>query len=116
MRRHLVLVIPAAICILAAANWCSAQQLTLTPYKASGIYGIGDKVGWTVASPSGTTPASDYQYVVKKNNLDVIKSGTLEFASGRAAIEVILNEPAMVYVQVSRPGDDAKARIVVGAA
>jgi len=97
--------------VLALAHICSAQRLTLVPFKASGIYAIGEKVGWTVSLPKGAAVTSDYKYAIKKNNFDVIKTGTLDFSSGSAAIEVSLNEPAMVYVQVSPPGS-----AVVGAA
>jgi cephalosporin-C deacetylase len=38
---------------------------------------------------------------VKKNNQDVIATGTLDLSSGRARIEVTLKEPAMVYVEVT---------------
>ena len=41
---------------LAAAHDCQAQSLTFTPYKASGIYEIGEKVGWTVALSAGAAP------------------------------------------------------------
>ena len=55
-RRHFLLIISALIFLLAAAHLCSAQQLSLTPYKASGIYGIGEKAGWTVTLPMIDSP------------------------------------------------------------
>jgi|GEM_PF-368749 len=101
-RRYFVATtISAAVLFLAAARVCSAQQLTCTPYKASGIYSIGDKIGWTVTFPQGTAPIGEYVYAIKRNNWDVIKTGALEFSAGRAAIEVTMNEPAMVYVEIS---------------
>ena len=117
--RHLVFALPALLSLLAAADWCPAQQLALTPYRASGIYDLGERVGWTATLPSGAAPAGTYAYVVKKNNLDVIKRGTLDLAAGRAAIEVTLKEPAMVYVEVSPGGTGTAAGsavLVVGAA
>ena len=36
-----------------------AQQLTFTPYRASGIYDIGETVGWTV-TPGPVTPTYAY--------------------------------------------------------
>ena len=108
-KRHFILsFIAAVIASLAAAHDCQAQSLTFTPYKASGIYEIGEKVGWTVALSAGAAPTGDYTYTVKKNNQDVIKAGRLEFSSGRASIEVTLDEPAMVYAQVS-PADDSNS-------
>ncbi len=110
-RRHFVLkinfvlkIIAASIFFQAAAQLCSAQQLTLTPYKASGIYGVGEKVGWTASPPQGAVSTGEYAYTIKKNNQDVIKTGSLDFSAGRASIEVTLDEPAMIYVQISSPG------------
>src|SRR5215213_8158548 len=103
--RHLTrTIITAFVCVHLAAHLCPAQQPTFTPYKASGIYAVGEKVGWTAALPPGAAPAAGYTYAVRKNNQDVIKTGTLDFSSGRATIETTLGEPAMVYVQVSTPG------------
>src|SRR5215471_268255 len=80
-----------------------AAQLTATPYKASGIYAIGEKLGWTGSLPQGPTSKSGhYTYTVKKNNQGVIKSVSLSFSTdGRAIIEATLDEPAMVYAKVS---------------
>ena len=115
-RRHFVpKIIAALIFSLAAARLCSAQQLTFTPYKASGIYGVGEKVGWTASLPQGSVSTGDYAYTVRKNNQDVIKTGKLDFSAGRAAIEVTLDEPAMVYVQISSHTDSGKG-MAVGAA
>ncbi|MET0645517.1 MAG: acetylxylan esterase [Pyrinomonadaceae bacterium] len=94
-------IIAAFIFLHVAACVCLAQQPTFTPYKASGIYGVGEKVGWTVELPPGVAPAAAYTYAVRKNNQDVIKTGALDFSAGRATIETTLDEPAMVYVQVS---------------
>lgn len=108
-------IIIALIFLLAAAHLCSAQQLTLTPYKASGIYGVGEKVGWTASLPQGAVSTGGYGYTVKKNNQDVIKTGNLDFSMGRNTIEVTVDEPAMVYVQISSPGGSGKS-LAVGAA
>src|SRR5829696_10415683 len=106
--RHLVrTVITAFVFVHLAAHLCSARQPTFTPYKASGIYAVGEKVGWTAALPPGAAPSAVYTYAVRKNNQDVIKTGTLDFSNGRATlpnIEVTLDEPAMVYVQISTAG------------
>src|SRR5215212_4312074 len=103
--RHLARTAAAAfVLVLFAAQLCPAQQPTFTPYRPSGIYAVGEKVGWTATAPPGAAPAAAYTYAVRKNNQDVIKTGTLDFSSGRAIIETTLDEPAMVYVQVSTPG------------
>jgi cephalosporin-C deacetylase len=77
--------------LLASASY--AQDLSFTPFKATGIYELGEKAGWTV--PPGTTGT----YTIKTNNLDVIKSGDLG-----TTIETTLSEPAMLYVEV-KSGD-----------
>ena len=101
LRKHLAATtISAVIFFLAAASVCSAQLLTLTPHKPGGIYGIGDKVGWTATLPQGSVPSGQYAYTIRENNQDVIKTGTLDFSGGRAVIEVTLDEPAMVYVEI----------------
>ncbi|MFL6274190.1 MAG: hypothetical protein ACJ74G_03190, partial [Blastocatellia bacterium] len=115
-QRHFIpTFIAAVILTLMAAPICLAQQLTLTPYKASGIYDIGERVGWTVALPANAVPAGEYAYTVKKNNQDVIKRGKLDFSTGRASIEVTLDEPAMVYAEIS-PAGGAGTILAVGAA
>lgn len=102
----------AAIFIFALADFCVAQQLTFTPYKTSGIYAVGEKVGWTVSKVQGA-PVDNYTYAIKKNNQVVIKTGILDLSTGRPSIEVTLDEPAMVYVGISSPGGETFA---VGAA
>jgi cephalosporin-C deacetylase len=89
--------------LLIASPICPAQSIAFTPDKPSGIYAVGEKVGWTVSLPPGTTPSGQYTYTVRKNNLDVIQSGALDFSSGHARIEVTVSEPAMLYVQITPP-------------
>ena len=86
-----------------------AAAITLTPYHPSGIYTLGEPVGWKISAPPGA-----YTFTAKKNNLEVIKTGQLDLANGTAAIEVILNEPAMVYVEIAQSG--AAKPLVAGAA
>ena len=89
-----------------------AQQVTLTPFKASGIYAIGEKAGWTAALPANVAlDGAQYSYTIKKNNFDVIKSGTLDL-SRPASIEVTVDEPAMLYVEVKSSIATVPAQIV----
>ena len=61
-------------------------------------------------SPEGATaPSGKYGYTIKKNNFDVIQSGELDLSSGKTNIEISLNEPAMLYVQVTPPQEDSTA-------
>jgi cephalosporin-C deacetylase len=113
-KRHFIpALIAAVIFVLTAPHLCAAQRLTLTPFKASGIYGVGEKVGWTATLPPGAVPAGGYTYEIKKNNQDVIKSGNLNFSAGHATLDVRLNEPAMIYVQISFSGGGQAAGAAV---
>src|SRR5262249_17792187 len=108
---------PIRAALVKASRAQSAQQLKLTPYKATGIYGIGEKVGWTVTLPESATARAGYVYTVKRNNQDVIKTGDLDFVAVHATIEVTLSEPAMVYLRVSSASAaGSSAEISAGAA
>ena len=77
------------------------------PYQASGIYALGETVGWHVTLPWGSPSAT---YVIRKNNLDEIGRGKI-FPGKPANIETKLDEPGMVYVEVTdnTPGAKPKA-------
>jgi cephalosporin-C deacetylase-like acetyl esterase len=80
------------------------QQLVFTPYRASGIYDIGDTVGWTV-SPSTTTPTYAYKWTVRRNNAVVLKEGRLDLSTGTDKIEITGDQPGMIYVAVEAYAD-----------
>lgn len=83
------------------AGLALAQPFSITPYRANGIYALGERAGWTLTLPQGSTGVhSTYEYVIKKNNFDTIQTGTLDFSSGSTTIETTLREPAMVYVEI----------------
>jgi cephalosporin-C deacetylase-like acetyl esterase/lysophospholipase L1-like esterase len=99
-------------CLILAAATASnlsnsgAAQLKLVPDHASGIYELGEKVGWTVTIADGDSHSgATYKYTAKKNNLELVKSGEFDLSSGKARIEVPVSEPEMVYVEV-KPADD----------
>ncbi|HEY3740578.1 MAG TPA: acetylxylan esterase [Bryobacteraceae bacterium] len=97
-----------------------AQELSYTPYHANGTYDVGEKAGWTLALAGTPAAITRYDYVVKRNNFDVIETGTIDLASGSAKIEATLDEPGMLYVELSPsdPGaaDAEKKKIHLGAA
>ena len=76
-----------------------AQQLAFTPYHASGIYDVGETVGWTV-TPGPTPPTYAYKWTIRRNNAVVLKEGKLDLSSGQATIEVVADQPEMIYVAV----------------
>ena len=67
------------------------------PYKPSGIYALGETVGWNVTLPWSSPGAS---YVIRENNLKELGSGVIK-AGKPARIEVKLDAPGMVYVEVT---------------
>jgi len=75
------------------------QQLVFTPYHASGIYDVGETVGWTV-TPGSTPPTYAYKWTIRRNNAVVLKEGTLDLSSGQATLEVVSDQPAMLYVAI----------------
>jgi cephalosporin-C deacetylase-like acetyl esterase len=76
-----------------------AQQLTFEPYHASGIYDIGETVGWTV-TPGPSAPAYAFKWTIRRNNAVVLKEGKLDLSSGKDKIEIAGDQPEMLYVAV----------------
>jgi cephalosporin-C deacetylase-like acetyl esterase len=76
------------------------QQLTFTPYHATGIYNIGETVGWTV-TPGPVAPTYSYKWTIRRNNADVLKEGKLDLSSGKDKIEITGDAPEMIYVAIT---------------
>jgi hypothetical protein len=75
------------------------EQLRFTPYHASGIYDVGEPVGWTV-TPGPATPTYSYKWTIRRNNAAVLKEGKLDLSSGKNKIEITGDQPEMIYVAV----------------
>ena len=43
------------------------QHLVFTPYRASGIYDVGDTVGWTV-TPATSPSTYAFKWTIRRNN------------------------------------------------
>jgi cephalosporin-C deacetylase len=84
------------------------QQLTFTPYNASGVYNLGETVGWTV-TPGPTPPTYKYRWTIRRNNAVVLKEGRLDLTSGKDTIEIVGDRPEMIYVAVEAYADPAPA-------
>jgi cephalosporin-C deacetylase-like acetyl esterase/lysophospholipase L1-like esterase len=113
--------VAAWILVAPAAPAQQPVELKLTPYHADGIYAVKETVGWTLHLPQDVAvPAGPCTFTIKKNNFDPpIKTGTLEMKEN-AVIETSLDEPGMIFVQVTPPaGGISKGSprgIVLGAA
>ena len=109
-------VLVAALALAAAVVPVFAQKAVLTPLKASGIYQLGERVGWTVTLPPGTpAPAGGFTYRLLQNESVVLKSGGLDLAAGPATVEMTVAEPAMVFLEVT-PAGGPNDRSFAGAA
>src|SRR5512135_1705051 len=75
------------------------QQLVFTPYHSSGIYDLGETVGWTV-KPGPVTPTYAYKWTIRRNNAVVLKEGKLDVSSGAEKIEITGEQPGMIYVAI----------------
>lgn len=82
------------------------QQLTFTPYHSTGIYAIGETVGWTV-TPGPATPAYNFKWTIRRNNAVVLKEGKLDLSTGKDKIEIAGDQPEMIYVAVEPYSDPA---------
>lgn len=95
------LLIACALAALASAHAAGMPRLVFTPFHADGIYALGQEVGWRVtAAPGQAPPRGRFSYTIKRNDLDVVKTGSFDVRSGRATIELRFDEPAMLYVVV----------------
>jgi hypothetical protein len=97
--RFLIAVLAAAPFGLAQRGAPIEQQLTFTPYHSSGIYNVGETVGWTVA-PDPAAPTYSYKWTIRRNNAVVLKEGKLDLSSGKDKIEIPGDQPEMIYVAV----------------
>lgn len=95
--------LPLALVLAAPVAWAQAahpvQQLVFRPYHASGLYEIGDTVGWIV-SPGPTAPTYAYRWTIRRNNREVLKEGKLDLSSGADRIEIVGDQPEMIYVAI----------------
>ena len=94
-----MLALPFAVSLIYGQKATPIQQLTFQPYHASGMYDVGDTVGWIV-SPGSTAPTYAYRWTVRRNNADVLKEGKLDLSSGKDKIEIVGDQPEMIYVAI----------------
>jgi cephalosporin-C deacetylase-like acetyl esterase len=98
-RSYLWFLALAAAQLVFAQHAPIVQQLTFTPYHSSGIYDVGETVGWTV-TPGPVVPTYAYKWTIRRNNAVVLKEGKLDLSSGKDKIEIASDQPCMIYVAV----------------
>jgi cephalosporin-C deacetylase-like acetyl esterase len=104
LTRRAPLLLVLAIAAIAQQRTPISQQLTFTPYHPSGLYDVGETVGWTV-TPGPDEIAYSYQWTARRNNAVVLKEGKLDLSTGKDTIEVKADEPSMIYVAVEAIGE-----------
>jgi cephalosporin-C deacetylase len=95
----LFLLLAAAPFGLAQRGPAIEQQLTFGPYHPTGIYNVGELVGWTI-TPGPAMPTYFYKWTIRRNNAVVLKEGKLDLSSGKDTIEITGDQPEMLYVAV----------------
>jgi cephalosporin-C deacetylase len=98
-RLHLLFAVLLTATFACAQHGPISQQLTFTPYHASGIYDVGETVGWTV-TPGPATPTYSYKWTIRRNNAVVLKEGKLDLSSGTDKIEIAGDQPEMIYIAI----------------
>ena len=73
----LAVLLVALLCASADAQ----QEIAFTPYHANGIYQPGEKLGWTITRPPETPGVDRFNYIIRKNGLEVFSQGTLDLSS-----------------------------------
>jgi cephalosporin-C deacetylase-like acetyl esterase len=103
--------IRASILIITiAAPALGAQELVATPYDRTGIYKEGATVGWTVAVAAGQQASPGrYEYKVLQNGGVQIGGGTLDLAGAAQKIEMKLDVPGMIIVEITPPANATQA-------
>ena len=96
---NFALVLPIAVPLIYGQPAPPVQQLAFHPYRASGMYEIGDTVGWIV-SPGPIAPTYAYKWTIRRNNAEVLKEGKLDLSSGKDRIEIVGDQPEMIYVAI----------------
>lgn len=99
LNRRRAWLIPLSALIL-SVSW--AQPVTLTPLNSTGIYQVGETVGWEVAPAEGQT-LTTVTYTLKKNGLSVYRTGEQNLSGGKTKLTTSLAEPGAVFLEIQVP-------------
>jgi cephalosporin-C deacetylase-like acetyl esterase len=94
-----IAILPLFASFLFAQKAPIPEQLMFRPYHASGMYEVGDTVGWVV-TPGHIAPTYVYKWTIRRNNAEVLKEGKLDLSSGKDRIEIVGDQPEMIYVAI----------------
>lgn len=110
-----ILCLFAIAAVLSYASFSPAQELTITPDKADGIYKAGEAVRWQIEW-KGSGQLSEVSYSIKKGGLTEIAKGTIALKSGAGTLESKLDEPGTLLAEVKVKSPDGKTETYYGGA
>src|SRR5688500_17629138 len=104
------------VCVLSATLVAdaTAQQMVVSADRASGVYGVGDTVRWTVAW-KGEGPAPAARYVLKSGGLTEVDKDELTFTNNVANLESKFDAPNTMLLEVTWEPKGPASRAFAGA-
>lgn len=101
---------------LASSLFAAAPVPTVVPNKATGVYAPGETVSWTIDLKRDTeSPAPELIYKIKKDGLEVLAEGSLDFSAGPVTVSAAREDAGVIIVQVLPP-DKYALPVAVGGA
>ena len=91
------------VACLLSVGWVSAQSITLEADHPDAKYHLGERVTWSLKLVDGLADAST-RYVIKRDGLTEVSSGSIQFNNGMAQVQSTLNEPGSLLLDVTVPG------------
>jgi len=101
-QRSLPSVLVVALSLLASASFGQgAPRFVITPDKANGTYAVGEKIRWSITGP--VSDGNICGFKIKRNNQDVIATGSVTLVDGKGTLEFSGGEPEMLYGELTPP-------------
>jgi cephalosporin-C deacetylase len=95
------------------------QELVVTPDHPTGVYAVGETVKWTVAYKANSTTApaapADLRYTLKSNGHKQIREASVAMTDGQAVIDITLDAPGTVLLQIEAKLADKSIKAAGGA-
>jgi cephalosporin-C deacetylase-like acetyl esterase len=90
-----------------------AQELTVAPDKASGVYEIGQMVHW-LATWSSNSPTPEVQFRLLSGGLTEATHGYLAFSNHLATLDTKLESPGTMLLELKAGNNDSHLRVTAG--
>ena len=80
----------------------TAAQIALTPLHGTGVYGVGEKVGWEVEVLGlGSASVTQARYTLKRNGLTAYQQGVLDLRI--VCVDLRLTRKKIVQIVLATP-------------